>query len=600
MKSVEKKWIFACGLLISCFCLLLLFNLKTNYGEEWPLFQWFVDYNQEYLKQHHQFPTTLNSKTYVGMVHSFFYSPFAVWLLSIPSMFIGSNFALRGAFFLIWFSQFVLASVLFRRLSKSLEFGLGCGVLLVTAIYPMTNLYNRGAIAETLATGILNCAVIFWFLFLFFLRDKRAVYYLILSVICLGVIVGTHPITSLLGAIFVCFTLVASLPYLWSNRSEFESPWKMGAVLILSSLWLVAVIAPFHFMVKKFGQDINIHFWSDRLNFHEGHIGLPWVRFFPWPLDVRTLHADITQVPTPFLDAQINMPLLFLWVGLLGAYWMQLRRKNVSIGIIKDFKQFFIILISLLSFTFFTDWSVFGLMNSHYPQWFKIVQFSYRFISYQNLSILVGLVGVCSLIAKNSSPLFETKSVKSLLIGTSILALSSSIAKLNHGTAFPNSPGNYAENSNLLKLPKIFCLDDYKTHYRYGSVPEADRKDIVRKEFKVLSGDRFGMVEALELNLMKPTWVSFNAYLFPWTSLIVDGNRVPQAEVSHDGKSVYELPTLKLNVGHHLIDVQIDLPPKYRILRGFSFWALWIGLAVAIWAALSVLDFLPNHKNTFT
>jgi hypothetical protein len=216
-----------------------------------------------------------------------------------------------SAFRLIIFGFFFLQHRAVRRVllsrgaSETLSSGVAC--LMIWTIYPFTNLYSRGALTEFFAVSSLTLALCCLF-DLFNAKDRREEILRAFQLgFCAMLFVGTHPITALYGITFLVFAFG-----LLSIEAGWKEARRNAVLLIIPALLALIVISPWVYAVLQFSSDTLLaSTWGGGMRFEHT---FDWIatRFFPIPFDVRMLHDGPATIPTPYLDAQANVPLLIL------------------------------------------------------------------------------------------------------------------------------------------------------------------------------------------------------------------------------------------------------------------------------------------------
>ena len=267
--------------------------------------------------------------------------------------------------------------------------------LVIWATYSFTNLFNRSALLEFIATSLLVCALSLAILLIHAPTGALERRYASRMMLCLVVAAGTHPITAMFGAPFF---FVAGVIFWFELRGRPEKrrsllralvPWLPAALACLSS-WLYAT-AKFanHLTIRHYYP--SVLFWPDSWDH--------WLtRFYPIPLDPRVRPGiSLREIPEPYLDAQVNVPLLILFVALcITMLWFrrEIRRSGTVLASV---------FIPAVLFVFFT-WISLSPDSYHYlPSIFEMIQFAYRAVTYQNLSLLLGVFLLLMAVPSESS-----------------------------------------------------------------------------------------------------------------------------------------------------------------------------------------------------
>ncbi|MGH9549769.1 MAG: hypothetical protein ACRD3W_10360, partial [Terriglobales bacterium] len=159
----DKTWLAAGLLAVVCACL-PLFDLRSVFAVDWANGMWITNYFGAYMRAHMQLPYVLNTFQLSVMAYPAFYGYLFFPLLGVFTTILDANLVLRAAAFLLLAAQFYAIYLAIGRLSGNCMFACLVGTLVTWAIYPLTNLYNRGALPEFFATGLLTCALALWLL----------------------------------------------------------------------------------------------------------------------------------------------------------------------------------------------------------------------------------------------------------------------------------------------------------------------------------------------------------------------------------------------------------------------------------------------------
>lgn len=163
---MQKRILYIAYFLAIAFPLMLLFRFNPNTGfyDNWYENLWVAGYYGEFFRRHLSFPVFISSNAAtVGLPLPVFYGFPLYAFLGIASAVIGSNLAVRLGIFLIYAGQLIAVSSLINRITGNKKLGFAIGCLVIWATYPLTNIYNRGALPETFSTAFLTIAVALWF-----------------------------------------------------------------------------------------------------------------------------------------------------------------------------------------------------------------------------------------------------------------------------------------------------------------------------------------------------------------------------------------------------------------------------------------------------
>src|ERR1017187_7551265 len=128
--------------------LLLLLDLQANFPHDWPNHLWIIGYYGEYFWQHGDLPTLVNIAPAVGMALPVFYAWLFYPALGILTAAVGVGLAVRLAAFGMLAIQFYALISAGRKIFDQPRMAYTVAVSVIWGTYSLTNLYNRGALAE--------------------------------------------------------------------------------------------------------------------------------------------------------------------------------------------------------------------------------------------------------------------------------------------------------------------------------------------------------------------------------------------------------------------------------------------------------------------
>jgi len=586
--SMEKKqriFIGALTLGVTLPCLALL-PLDAVFNNDWLNHCWAIGYFGAYLKAHHGISLTVNTVEQVGMPFPVFYGYLFYPVLGFLSAFVGPELAVRIAALSLFALEFGLTYAVCYRLSKRREVSVGIACLVVWAIYPLTNLYHRGALPEFFATGLLTCAVNGAVLFAAGARQKDRIRFLALAGLCLVLAMGMHPITAFLGGPFFLVSLGICLHSFGDGgiRGEMRAlKWPGLGIVILSAL----VLAPWIFAVFYFLPGLHV---PGNLIFYDRFDWWAW-RLWPVPYDPGVQVS--ARVGSPFLEAQMSLPLFLLGVGLIG--FLRGERKTKLVSRNSRRAQFFCWTLGLGVFLLST--LPMGPVIARALGIKKVIgiaQIAYRLTTYINGFALVGVYLVLWELGKSgkkiSAPFFW------IVVS---LAFWSGYQKVNHALIVRRwvAPGS---TRWLVHLPDTFySTDDYAiTRGLPTQIPPTNP----RLYFPVSAEDSFGDVSALEVDL-KAGWYLTNVAPFPWSQIEIDGQRlsahdmaVGHADRLANASTVFarqwmQVPSafmaIRMPPGKHRLTFQVVPLPFWVFLRALS------GIFLIAWVSAVIWLFLP-------
>jgi hypothetical protein len=541
---------------------------------DWMNQIWLVNYFGEYFRQHHAFPSVINTRELVGAPYPVFYGYLFFPLLGLCSVAWNGACIVRIFAAALWAIQFLLIRRLLIAATGDRFFSFCIAAFVTWAGYPMTNLYNRGAFPEFFGTGFLSLAVVLWF---FLLASHRQRDRLILAngmVFFLVLAAGTHPITGLYGLFFFLglMLLTASLHPFGEFRCLY-APLAFPAFLGLLCLspWIWAVLVN----IRQLGIG-----GFNAVTYYPMTLDSIFVRLSPIPVPARFLtHLADEYVTTDNLDSQISVPLLLTFAALARA--VVLRRDPKPVGKLPTaLTVVWITAVGMIVLSVIPG----SLDLLGYAA--RSIQYAYRLVTYINLALLAGiLLAYCC----GSKPAADgTVSVVSfrLLVFLLCLAGVSALYKLHRAwaaaspdpsTLLVRSP---QQSGALLNLPKTFYgADDYCTPGDHGPVIGGMSRFARRILFLPEEGGNFGRIQSQTFTAKESVWVATNIQDFKWNALLADGRPVP-------------LQSLRNKSGHFLA---ASPPPGAALSYAFRPDPLWLVLnAIAIplflfWAAATLI-----------
>lgn len=549
-----------------------LFPLGDSYYTDWYNHAWHLSYYAEYLRAHWSLPVTLNTHSDIAMAHPLFYGYLFYPVLAVPAIFLGAQLTLKLAAAALFILLYAITISTCTRLASGQGLARTTALLVVCALYPLTNLYNRSALTEFFAVGLLTCAVLTWFQVLVAQTRRER----LLSGARLGLYfclaAGMHPITGLCGSVFLA-VLVLTTGAMSGLR-------RVLPALIAPAIATTVVLAPWLYTTAKFTRLILI-----------GQVK-GWWALFPGidtllarlvPYDIRMIGHTIHEVSTPYLDASLNTPLLVLLVILSWQLSRAVTREQRNKYVIPIF------LVSLEVFLFFLYLSIDDeLVRSLLPSLFQLVQFGYRFVTYQDLALLSGLLTL--LYWYRRTPKVPMVALM-ICIG---FAAANAIVKWGHVDAIRNYHPD-ATIAPASHLPKTF--NGFPDYAMITMLPLVNPAQGQFADLEVHEGARFGEWDPALVTLERPGWVVTNVQVFAWAQLYLDGHPVhvsdlgffkrKRPELSHgsilDG---HPLQALRVPAGMHRIDARV-LPDRL--------WVVLRTLAFAVLAAWLVIVFVPTR-----
>ena len=557
-----------------------LWPFKANYGVDWYIHRWEIGYIGQYFRGQGFLPAVFNTTQWGGIPAPIFYGNLGFAVLGLFGSVLTSGTVIRLAVIFLFGAQYYLIVRAARQLDAAAWISHSVACLVIWATYPLTNIFNRGALTEFFATSLLVCTLSLAILLLSAPSINLQRRYASRMMLCFVLAAGTHPITAMFGslvfALIVCHFFISLRKNVERRRSIIMSvlPWIPVATVCL---------APWVYATLKFANDLTIRRSQASVLFLQDSWDNWRTRFYPLPWDPRVKPGTpLSDVWVPYLDAQINVPLLILYMTFILTVLFMCRR---SIGTGRVFAA---ILTPLLSFSFFT-WISLSLDSYHYlPSIFAMIQFAYRAVTYQNLALLLGIFLLLMLL-RNSSREISTVVMRSrffqlaALLCVVISAYGVAI-KRNHIRAARTDRGEKTsllipkaeERQALLGLPpQYYGIADYTTPALFMPLTPEEKKASKPAPFVFDSNNDFGNSTPLKIELADAAWIRTNIHAFPWNRISMDGELVPQSDVRAYGEMGIAVHASK---GVHYLTFEFKPDRTWQVLRVASLLTLMLWL----------------------
>jgi hypothetical protein len=572
------------SLLICLLPLVLLIDLRNTFYVDWFNHLWIIEYFGDYIRWHRSAPQNLVTAELVGIVNPIFYGEKFYAAAGLISCICGPAIAFRIVALVALLVQFwhVERAVSSCTENKSLSFGVA--TLLSWAIYPLTNLYNRSALTEFIAVTLLTAAVASIFVLVIRLSHGHKSHYDAVAFGFLYVAAAlTHPLTALFGGLFL---ISIGLCAFFALRIRW-----LAMVGICNLVATALALSPWYYVLHRFRKSLPVGDAS-RLTaiFRNGGyfpntIDNLWSRLSPVPVDFRSILKG-NDVSTPYLDAQIILPMVFLACGLAlflfkSAREMDRRHKLLLI---------LILCLSVILFFIFLAVSVNPSLSSVFGGLFDVLQFPYRLTTYVNLAALTGVFALVALISWDqvNSENIKSRFMTVLLTLCLTISFSALVAKLIHADAIRLwNPGTQASTRQLINMPRTF--------YGYGDFTVVDGFLVSRPAGSYMeqsialppdSSRHFGMIRRIVIELASPTLVVTNVQAFPWNMLIVDGVKQRRGMIYALKSGAFAdwlkpvVQAVLLAKGKHVLEYIFQSDTKWQVLDGMS-WGI-----ILIWATV--------------
>ncbi len=527
-ERIAIRYLLAGIVVVALPCLPLL-DLNSIFAVDWPNQVWLINYVASFLAERHYFPAAIHTYSLIGMPYPVFYGYLFFPLMGVLSFFWNADLTVRFVAVALFAAQFFLVFKLACKTTQD-KFSSFCIATFVTwAIYPMTNLYNRGAIPEFFATGLLVCSAVIWF-FALEAEDKLKRFFLCnLFVILFVISAGSHPITALYGACFMTI-LVASTLLISGAKIRF-----LILPILIPVVLGVCTLLPWVMVTTKFTPQMALAASFKHIGYYEHSLDSLYARLMPFPVETKSYKHKLIDdhAVTPHLDTQINFPLLLLFILCTAA--------AVKRGAIKDKRVWTsIVTFGVLALLMIWSSTTKGTLDKLGHN-FRTIQFAYRLVTYINFSLLFG---VFVFFWKNDRKLeiLQSRKVLFLLLLLSFAGLS---IKLNHARrAMVPAASEIARTksftTSLLKMPDSFYGSDAYTLTNLFPELTPDRVAQIHNCPFEPSSEIFGDVNPVA----SPIGVAqTNVQQFPWNHILENEGEVERLE--HDHRIAIDMPQSK-------------------------------------------------------
>jgi hypothetical protein len=584
-KPFTQRSLFGWGALAIFIPLCLLFFFpRGGYTSDWYNSTWLAAYYGEYFRKHFEFPLVIHTQQWLGITFPIFYGFNLYPLLGGLSAVCGPHFAIRVITVLAWTLQFCLVYQVIKQVARSSVKALIVAALMSWATYPLTNLYNRSAYPEFLATSLLLSSLMSWLLIVYETQVRKKYLYGSLFVLTLCVLGGSHAITFFYGVFWVGALVLVTT---FNDFKKDPRAFKHHLVIIsIAGLSFILVMMPWLYALLLFkNQLIRLNDSVSGLSYNEG-IDWFWVRMFPLPLDYRSLVGGVSTA-TSGLDAQINIPLLLLTIW---TFYTLVHRA--SLKIVLRSRNGIVFGILSVGFLLALYISLDPRSNAWVGAFTGKLQIAYRMPSYINLTLLMGLIALWEIPVKQEAHNRDLNSQNETILLTLVTTLAfcgvllkvldaSIILPEGDRLGYPRLRGNREE---LLRVPTSFySLQNYAVEGEIRDLSSEEIKASKRVAIPVLNGQNFGEVGEAQIETTQDkTWLVTNVYIFPWNHITLNGEVVPTALV----RSAEEALAIQLpSAGNYRIGYQFVPDMLWLVLRRISSYTM----AVILLACSTVL-----------
>lgn len=559
--------------------LVILFDIGGVFYTDWTNHLWMIAYFGEYFKTHFYFPDVFNTNEVVGIVYPPFYSALFYQMIGLISIFTGANLAIRIAIGLLFFLQFVVLLQLIRKISNNYWLAFAISTLYLWSIYPLTNLYNRSALTELFAVSLLTVAVCLWLYSFKTEKTNQKIVYRILFSVFFSISFCFHPITAIFGSLFVISIIFFTIPALYKEKM-LKMNIMLGGILFT---YISLVCLPWVYIALKFKDGMSISA-RPNIDYIRG-IDQFWVRISPLPLDMRSIVGDIKSVSTPYLDAQLNMPLLILAVVILFYIVREQIQSKALFAMNKN--DLMVLGMSIIAFIFFFVSSLYRPIFSLLPKEFFIVQFAYRLVSYQNLSLLVSIVFCLSIIYKTMMyDKIKQRLFQCFIIILTISSLGIVYKQIHASSIMLHEPLSSIYKNELLTLPKtMYGTYAYVSTTTFNKTEEIDESTLVNVNIPTEKENKFGEPKSVRVSFPEPTYAVLNVYPFEWNRIYVDGVQLSGSDIFWVNSKL----SVKLSSGAHNISTKFIPDSLWKTYKSISYLLLSTGIIFCLYIAVKLI-----------
>lgn len=562
----------------------LTYRADFGFTAEWVGNVWFVGYFGESLRDHGSYPVVFNTTAHLGATYPLFYGPLLFEIAGLLSLLFDPHVALRLVLVLATALPYVQVRRALRRLGAAELLATCVACVWVWSTYSLTNLYNRNALPEYVAFGMLSSACCSWFLCAGATTRWGVIREGLYFGLFLALAGGSHAITGMLSVPVICTLALATLPVML--RRELRT--TRLVVLAAAATGAALTLAPWLYVYHRFGAEVLISGGFSRDVHTPESLHLLWVRLFPLPFDLRCHQLGHENVFPPYIDTQVNLPLFVFAAGVVCAVVARLGgRGRVALLLM--------LAVPVLLCAGALALSVSPALVRWAPDALCKVQFGYRFVSVVNLAVLS-----CLLVALSHSRAQPSTSCVGLpaVLCAIVMALAvvGLIVKLNHALAIPLHPPLPKSRHDLrawathLEFPNS---NAYLTPRWLAPLTADEQARLVPADFEVDWHRSFGQALPMSVTLERNGYCATRVMPFPWARFWVDGKEVPPDRLRtylaspagaspDDGAARVAVP---MSAGTHVLQYQFTPDRTWRRLDRASRWLLsaWLILAGASW-----------------
>lgn len=535
---------------------------------------WVASYFGEYLREHWAFPVVLNDVHNAGIPSPGYYGYLLQPSAGVLSAFVGGDLAIRA----ILFGSFAFQQIQVYRavvhITGRREFGIAALALVACEIYPMSELYQAGRVAEFVARAWLLSAACLW---LQCLSDGKLVRgRLLLLGLSLAIVFGTHPVHFVYGAGLTLVAMVLTFVAARDRLAFLRDAVVVGAAVLV-------VIAPWLYLLRFYAPTIVSVEIPVYANFDKWY-----VRLLPFPYSPPQGFGPV--------DAQISIPLLLVALALGFGLFAALRNGDRT-GRLEAIGAVVALLVAAELFAVSVTWRAAAPLKVL----FWTVQWVHRFVGFIDLLLFVA---VCLLLLA-----YRRRGLEISKAGIGIGYVALAVAAISFGAKLvesfpvpvPLEPGMtlLSDRAALITRSDTLLANDYASKRGFADELPAGVSANVLALFPIGTGRSFGVPSPAVVGPVSGhvTAALTDAIAHPWNRLAVNGRLVPllqtyavdaplggtPSQMTYGGVSqVFE--GVLVTKPKTTIELRTVPDPVWLWLRAVSLsvFALWIALAVAL------------------
>ncbi len=563
------------GVILSI-CLLMPLMAFQYFYIDYVNHTWLTEYYAQYFKYNLRFPAVIHTQEVVGIAYPQFYGYLFYPVMGFLSLLTGSTkaaYILCSAvsytmIFLIYSEIFIQMSAKAGIRMKQSDSGV-MAFLIICNPYILTNLYSRNAMTEYYALLGMYITVGSWILSFF--KEQMEVKWMLwsLSALSFMFMLGSHPITAELGGIVCICMVLVTLP--WQFR---QIKLKEGIFMFLfggvEMLLIVLAVSPWLYITVCSISELAVNAGAGIETNIAPFLGSNYLtRLMLFPMDARSLTDGILNVSTPYLDLQMNMPLVILYM----VSWVWIIRSG---KIIRRQKWAAFVLLLLGVLTLICTSTVSSPALNVIGRIFRHIQFSYRLIGYADLFVVFGILYNFWVLVRSGCFREYEKYFAMILIICVTLGAHNLLIQMTHAYATANQ--TVVETEPFTNLPATFYGVSGYCDTSIPSIKEDPPEEWLEVNVPVYTD---GHTLRTEFKADKKMFVRTNIQSARYNEIYVDGVRLDRDVVMEfDGYLGFYA-----DAGTHVMDYAAEFPYMFLILRKLSYVSVFllVFLTVFFW-----------------